>query len=77
MKKGEGSANCDLAEVKKWMKRNRDIIGSVSIVIAPEQCRIQMNRTFLCVQDAELNGKIAKYKYQMKKTKVFGGNKLN
>ena len=44
---------------------------------SPEQCRIQMNRTFLCVQDAELNGKIAKYKYQMKKTKVFGGNKLN
>ena len=59
------------------MKRNQDIIGSVNIVTVPEQYRIQTSQIFLYVQGVELNGKIAKYRYRMKKTKVFGGNKLN
>ena len=43
----------------------------------PEQYRIQTSQIFLYVQGVELNGKIAKYRYRMKKTKVFGGNKPN
>ena len=46
----------------------------------PEQYRIQTSQIFLYVQGAELSGKIVKYRYRMKKmkkTKVFGGNKLN
>ena len=39
----------------------------------PEQYRIQTSQIFLYVQGVELNGKIAKYRYRMKKTKVFGG----
>lgn len=59
------------------MKRNQDIIGSVNIVTVPEQYRIQTSQIFLYVQGVELNGKIAKYRYRMKKMKVFGGYKLN
>lgn len=59
------------------MKRNQDIIGSVNTVTVPEQYRIQTSQIFLYVQGAELSGKIVKYRYRMKKTKVFGGNKLN